>query len=125
MNNKRHPHADVIIAWAEGKEIQVANQDKENWRDVSENELYFRTDFRYRIKPETILVNGIEVPKPETEAPEEGEDYYTPQPCNFDFFTRATWWGTEYDVMRLNRGLVHLLKENAIKHGEAMVEIKE
>ena len=48
--NKRHNHADVIIAWANGEEIEIKNADGEwepmvytptweNWRE-------------YRIKPE-------------------------------------------------------------------------
>lgn len=48
--NKRHKHADVIIAWANGAEIEIKNADGEwepmvytptweNWRE-------------YRIKPE-------------------------------------------------------------------------
>ena len=43
----RHPHADLIIAWAEGAEIEMF--DGENW-----NRVYtptFKPELQYRIKP--------------------------------------------------------------------------
>ena len=44
---QRHKHADVIIAWAEGKDIQVWDY---GWQDVtSENPTFLGK--KYRIKP--------------------------------------------------------------------------
>ena len=53
--NKRHNHADVIIAWAEGKPIQWRFiKWPSEWQDLSlnENSEFNNTNIEYRIKPE-------------------------------------------------------------------------
>lgn len=44
---QRHKHADVIIAWAEGKDVQVWDY---GWHDVTVETPNFRFE-KYRIKP--------------------------------------------------------------------------
>ena len=46
---QRHKHADVIIAWAEGKDVQVWDEGAKRWCDVNEA-LSFMAD-KYRVKP--------------------------------------------------------------------------
>ena len=48
--NQRHKHADVIIAWAEGKDVQVWDKNNERWCDMVLADPNFRAD-KYRIKP--------------------------------------------------------------------------
>lgn len=48
----RHKHADVIIAWAEGKTVQEFNSDTGRWTDITEKYPYWYPDRSYRIKPE-------------------------------------------------------------------------
>lgn len=51
-NPKRHKHADLIHAWAEGAEIQFLNsQDK--WVDVQGYPAWIE-DGQYRIKPKLV-----------------------------------------------------------------------
>ena len=45
---QRHKHADVIIAWAEGKDVQV--WEEFSWRDVTVEAPTFMGE-KYRIKP--------------------------------------------------------------------------
>ena len=47
---QRHKHADVIIAWAEGKDVQVWDCDNQKWLDVTVEKPLFTLD-KYRIKP--------------------------------------------------------------------------
>jgi len=47
---QRHKHADVIIAWAEGKDVQVWDSDNQKWLDVVAEVPAFMCD-EYRIKP--------------------------------------------------------------------------
>ena len=47
---QRHKHADVIIAWAEGKDVQVWDCDNQKWLDVTVEKPLFTWD-KYRIKP--------------------------------------------------------------------------
>ena len=49
---QRHKHADVIIAWAEGKDVQVWDEGLKHWRDViTVVTPAFIEDWEYRIKP--------------------------------------------------------------------------
>lgn len=48
---KRHKHADVIIAWAEGKDVQVWDKGPKRWCDVTTSTPSFFEDRKYRIKP--------------------------------------------------------------------------
>ena len=47
---QRHKHADVIIAWAEGKDVQVWDSINKRWVDLVLADPNFRAD-KYRIKP--------------------------------------------------------------------------
>ncbi len=47
---QRHKHADVIIAWAEGKDVQVWDEGAKCWGDVVASIPFFMGD-KYRIKP--------------------------------------------------------------------------
>ena len=48
---QRHKHADVIIAWAEGKDVQVLDECTNRWFDVMPGSPIFSEDREYRIKP--------------------------------------------------------------------------
>lgn len=48
--NQRHKHADVIIAWAEGKGVQVWDKNNKRWCDMVLANPDFMAD-KYRIKP--------------------------------------------------------------------------
>lgn len=49
--NKPHKHAELIKAWADGKQIQFRNTPNGEWRDVTSSYPSWTSDF-YRIKPE-------------------------------------------------------------------------
>ena len=49
----RHPHADVIIAWAEGKKVQILCPDNK-WNTVIESAPVWSSLSQYRIAPEKI-----------------------------------------------------------------------
>ena len=46
---QRHKHADVIIAWAEGKDVQIWDDRAKRWWGVLTPSFY--EDRKYRIKP--------------------------------------------------------------------------
>ena len=48
---QRHKHADVIIAWAEGKAVQVWDEGEKRWFDVTASFPRFNETWKYRIKP--------------------------------------------------------------------------
>jgi hypothetical protein len=52
----RHKHADVIIAWAEGKRIQYKSVDEVQWNDIhARNTPAWYDSFEYRVKPEEVV----------------------------------------------------------------------
>jgi hypothetical protein len=50
-SDKRHIHADVIVAWAEGKDVQARSPISGEWSDLSRTMACFYEDWEYRIKP--------------------------------------------------------------------------
>lgn len=48
---QRHKHADAIIAWAEGKDMQVKAPLAGEWSALSIATPHFYEDWEYRIKP--------------------------------------------------------------------------
>ena len=48
---QRHKHADVIIAWAEGKAVQVRDEGTNRWYDIKGKFPLFNEDREHRIKP--------------------------------------------------------------------------
>jgi hypothetical protein len=53
----RHKHADIIIAWAEGKTIQYKT-DRGAWVDEFSTSPEWFDDFEYRIKPKIAKKEG-------------------------------------------------------------------
>lgn len=47
---QRHKHADVIIAWAEGKDVQVWDECAKCWCGIVKSIPFFMGD-KYRVKP--------------------------------------------------------------------------
>jgi hypothetical protein len=50
----KHKHYDIIVAWAEGKKIEVFNDRRMCWEDIT-GDPYWVDSFQYRIKPKPTL----------------------------------------------------------------------
>lgn len=50
----KHIHADVIIAWANGAEVQYFNEDSNKWRDTTAPQ--WMKHGVYRVKPAALMV---------------------------------------------------------------------
>jgi hypothetical protein len=48
----RHKHADLIIAWANGADIEYFNGINHEWRTFVKDHNVWYEDWKYRIKPE-------------------------------------------------------------------------
>lgn len=75
------------------------------------------------MKPKTHIVNGFEVPAPESEPLKTNVKYYCSDSSEPDWFFWSTWVGDETDTMWLARNLVFLNKEDAIANAKAMLGI--
>ena len=73
---------------------------------------------KYRRKPKTILINGREVPEPHRTPLKDGEVYWA-----LTLFSSATslrWKDDDFDNSYLENGFIHLTKEAAEKHFNAL-----
>lgn len=123
---KRHPHADVIIAWAEGKLIQI-KQPSGEWEDVKSKSPMFDPKWEYRIKPEPVEVitcNGVVI-TPMKEKPMNGDDYYVVTPQRPELYCREVWRNDSDDQRFFNRGVVHRTAKSAREHALAMLNTKK
>lgn len=73
--------------------------------------------------PETRIINGFEVPAPETKKPALDTKYYTPLLTNNGFCCGVRWDDDGSDNRSLQRGLVFLNVEDAIANAKAMLGI--
>ena len=64
MKTTPHKHAHILRAIADGKEVQCRVTDACAWVPGSLYNLSNLDDVQWRVKPETIIINNIEVPKP-------------------------------------------------------------
>ena len=71
-----------------------------------------------RRKPKTITINGIEVPEPHRGEIPNHTPYYMPYLAEY---ISCPWHNDLFDKKRMAAGLIHLTKEAAIKHAEALI----
>lgn len=98
----------IIRAWRECGHIHPATEDS---MDI------------IGMYPETRVINGFEVPAPETAELDEGTDYCIASPANECLWSGETWSDHRIGKMWLSRGLVFLNKEDAIATAKAMLGI--
>ena len=68
-----------------------------------------------------IIVNGIHVPAPIKIPLVIGTDYYFPSFTSHEKVDAYVWDGSEFDLSNLSLDMVHLEKENAMAHANAML----
>lgn len=81
------------------------------------------SDYDLFMKPKTRVINGFDVPAPESEPLDEGGKYYVVDVNSRLFCEKYTWSGSTVDTLWLKRGLVFLAKKDAIANAKAMVGI--
>ena len=126
-----HKYAQVLRWIADGKKVEGRTAGTMNeWCDVTDwNDTALSAtvrgewDYEFRLKPRTITVNGREIVEPERKALEDDQAYWVPSIAREELQSQANWAGDAFDLRCLERGLVHLTKENAIAHAKAMLGI--
>lgn len=81
------------------------------------------SDYDLFMKPKTRVINGFDVPVPESEPLENGDDYYIASIQGEYFYRYHTWSGDHVERRWLKRGLVFLTKEDAVANAKAMLGI--
>lgn len=124
-SNKPHKHWRLMRDYAQDAQETDRPWDRwqyrykdGDWQDET-GPFIFYTDFEYRRKPRTININGIEVPEPMREKPEDGTKYYMPMCDNeVDF---SVWQNSMSDNRWLSWGVCHLTREAAELHAKALL----
>lgn len=120
-------HAKELIAFANGETIEVRYSylNGSDWHPVLESHslhMFTGNGYELRIKPKTVIINGIEIPEPVRTPLDFGTPYYSPI---FDSENRSYylyfWINRHEDKLRLEKGLVQLTSDGAIALRAAML----
>ena len=98
---------EALIALANGEEVEYTNSCTPSWHElsvsgISINEIVNPKFNKFRLKPRTITINGIEVPAPFE--PKNGEDFYYLD-CtsdNYGGWAKTSWRNVESDSFKNN-----------------------
>lgn len=122
-----------LRAALEGKALEYRRKDTGKWfvaTDFFEDVIYMtRPDFEVRIKPDVIVVNGIEVPAPERVPPKVNTTYFFPVLSSAVLYAEDRWEENGHlegnmDKRMLDRGLVFLAPEHAVAMAKALLAHK-
>ncbi|MEQ1977477.1 hypothetical protein, partial [Xenorhabdus sp. SGI240] len=125
----KHIHADLITEYA--RLSHITDRPWEyfeifafgEWEPCI-NELRFKKEIKYRLKPRTIKIGDIEVPEPVREPLVDGANYYYPNISYGEFNCNSRpWSGSVCDKDRLSSGLIHLDRESAELHAKALIAL--
>ena len=118
-----HPHADLLRAIADGRQMQIKRPSE--WRDCDASTalagLASVAPHHIRIKPDTVTINGIECPAPMRVEPEMGSWYYAPTPTNEAKFTLWAWSNDATDQRFFAEGLCFATAADAAAVAKAML----
>ena len=124
-----HPHKDILIAIANGlktDELEVKHYQWQEWQNGSDYSSWMNPsaagNWQVRLIPKTMLFNRQQLPMPMETAPDEGTMVYVTDPASGDQDACwMVWTNTSYQVVLLDKGLIHSTKEAAIKWANAMI----
>ena len=125
---------DAMRAWADGETVEESLSSG-RWVEIGGPDKVRSAvfeDYRvYRIKPRTIRIGKYDVPAPlpvDCGTFDANTTYYSPDIESMDgtFTTEEQFWCWDrIDVLRLERGLVHLTREAAELHARALISLTE
>lgn len=77
-----------------------------------------------KVKQKTFKIGDIEVPEPVREPLPKNTVYYIPSFSDYTIY-RSSWWGSQEDIKYLDDGLIHLTREDAQKHAQALISLSK
>lgn len=127
----KHKHAELMALYAQdAMETDKPWErweyfDTQVWESIRTGCPLWAPETQYRRKPKTITINGHKVPEPYRGEMQRNQFYYIPSLDSNDFWYELCWDGDACDQRVMERGLVHLTKEAAIKHTEALLSFTQ
>ena len=122
-----HVHAELMVQYAQDAaetdspwerwEVKINNGE---WCELNGNPNWVE-DWGYRRKPQVIRVGRYEFPKPITEVPEDGTEYFCLDFGNNGFVVNSSrWTGDVCDTMSITAKRTHLSREAAQAHADTL-----
>jgi hypothetical protein len=119
----KHIHHDMIVEWAKdiSRVVQSSHYSEDIWYNEDVPIWHPRKKYRFKpAEPKFIVVNGIQVPEPVRGELEEDQSVWLADtslaiPC------RINWLDATAHTRWLSLGLIHLTREAAQAHIDAML----
>jgi hypothetical protein len=113
----------MIVAWAAdpSRVVEIYSPKSNTWGATHYPE--WRQDRQYRFKPESpkyIILNSVNVPEPVRRPLKYDQEYWVADPASYHN-TNGLWSSTCIEKQWLSLGLIHLTKEAAQAHINAML----
>ena len=130
---KAHPHARLIMKYAEiaqttdkpWEHFEMLRYKSAVWEAIYAP-MRFYENIEYRLKPEppkTIRIGEYDVPEPVREPLEDDKEYWGVDPMAEELAWKYKWNNALFCNLMLRRGLIHLTKEAAVIHAEALLSL--
>ena len=123
---------EVVQAILDGKRVEIRGviaSQNDDWKPLDEHEIHIRVLtnglFMFRLAQEMVTIGDVSFPKPESEPPELGTEYWITE-LSYEYYATTLpvlWDDDSHDHMYLKRGLIHLSRENAVAHTEALIKL--
>lgn len=108
-----------------GEVIQIEHLSG-SWDECSwDARIYWYFDKQFRIKPKQININGNLINAPIKDKLKSGDDYWFVNILTYAKVYESVWENDSIDNSRLDRGLIHLTKEDALAHANALLSFTE
>ena len=123
----KHIHAELMALYAQdAMETDKPWErweyfDTQVWESIRTGCPLWAPETQYRRKPKTITINGHKVPEPYRGEMRYNQIYYAPHLENSELYDALNWCEDDWDRRVIERGLLHLTKEAARKHAEALL----
>jgi hypothetical protein len=121
-----HIHAEVLRALADGRAVQSWESGEGGWQTETPETLkqfnpISNPNMKWRVKPDTHFINGIECSAPIRVKPEEDTSVFVAAVSIAELYFTLQWRDALTNTRWLERGLLHLTKEAAIENANAML----
>lgn len=127
-----HPHAKLVIeygndlltdaeAWL-GWQYRGTDTPDPDWKQCGDHPRW-NVLHEYRRAPRTIRIGDREVPEPLRKAPAQGTTCYAAHIGSTSVHVPMTWHGQSECVLALQRGILHLTREAAQAHADALIAL--
>ena len=127
-----HIHAKAMMQYAEdatkskrpynGWRFQSSTGNA--WQSLNSHPLWQEYTV-YKRNPVMIDIGSHTIEAAVTETPLRNTIYFCPSVSYHEYFVQSHWTGCNVDVERLNGGIIHLSKENAIAHAHALISLTD